>query len=312
MESDLCNKGVLVSVVVVSYNSSKHILETLESIKEQTYRNIELIISDDASADTTLEIAQGWVYENECRFAAAKIITTHKNTGIPANCNRGIFAANGEYIKLIAADDLLCEDCIENNLDYASRYSGDILFSFVSVLENNVERIDAHDRGEMVAFFSKDRRQKLKELLRRNSQYFNPPTIFLRSDALRKIGYFDESYRRLEDLPFYINAAMKGYNLDLLQKVTVKRRVHVDSLATSKKSISPFRQEFLGNLYECYRDKQRPYLKFYNLKDLFAMIMSDMTFRQYKEPDTLVKILYKIILFLARLKSLLMKRMNVK
>lgn len=300
----VCSKGSLVSVVVVSYNSSKYILETLESIRRQTYSNIELIISDDASTDNTLDIAKEWLNKNKFRFVTAEVITANKNTGIPANCNRGILSAKGEYIKLIAADDLLCEGCIEDNLDYALENNCDILFSFMSILENNAERINDHNRKQMVAFFSKKQTHKLKELLRRNSGNINPPTLFIRSDTLKRVGYFDESYRYLEDLPFYIDAAMKGYNFDLLQKVTVKRRVHLDSLSTNKKSISPHRQEFLRNLYECYRDKQRPNLKIYNLKDLFAIIMSDMTFRQYKEPHSVVKLSYKIILILAFLKSL--------
>jgi len=51
---------LLVSVVVVTYNSSKYVEETLESIKNQTYPNIELIVTDDCSTDSTVDIVMNW------------------------------------------------------------------------------------------------------------------------------------------------------------------------------------------------------------------------------------------------------------
>ena len=56
------NKFPLVSVVIITYNSEKTIIETLESIKNQTYKNIELIISDDFSKDNTVEICKQCIF----------------------------------------------------------------------------------------------------------------------------------------------------------------------------------------------------------------------------------------------------------
>lgn len=68
----------LVSIVVTTYNSSKYVLETLESVKAQTYKNIELIISDDYSLDNTVEICKKWITENSDRFVNTKIIIVKK------------------------------------------------------------------------------------------------------------------------------------------------------------------------------------------------------------------------------------------
>lgn len=54
-------KNPLVSVIVITYNSSKYVLETLNSVAAQTYDNIELIISDDCSVDNTVEICRNWL-----------------------------------------------------------------------------------------------------------------------------------------------------------------------------------------------------------------------------------------------------------
>ena len=67
---------IIVSVVVITYNSADYVLETLESIKKQTYKNIELIITDDKSKDNTIEICNKWLDENSKEFIKSRIIIT--------------------------------------------------------------------------------------------------------------------------------------------------------------------------------------------------------------------------------------------
>ena len=112
----LCNmeeKMPLVSVAVITYNSSKYVLDTLESIKAQTYKNIELIISDDSSTDNTMQLCKDWCDQNKDRFVRIQVIEPEKNTGVAANCNRAEAACEGDWVKLIAGDDMLLPDCIE-------------------------------------------------------------------------------------------------------------------------------------------------------------------------------------------------------
>jgi len=119
--NDILEKQPLVSIIVITYNSSKYVLETLESAKAQTYQNIELIVSDDCSTDNTVEICQEWIAKNKERFVRTELITAEKNTGIPANCNRGVKSVQGEWVKLIAGDDALLPDCIEYYLFYIKK-----------------------------------------------------------------------------------------------------------------------------------------------------------------------------------------------
>jgi glycosyltransferase involved in cell wall biosynthesis len=91
--------NTLVSVIIVTYNSSEFIIETLESVKEQSYKIIELIITDDASTDNTVLKCEQWLSENKSHFLSTKLITIDKNSGIVANRNRGLSAASGEWVK---------------------------------------------------------------------------------------------------------------------------------------------------------------------------------------------------------------------
>ena len=99
----------LISVIVITYNSSSTILETLDSIKRQTYSNIELVVSDDCSKDDTVKKAQNWILDNNINGI---VVTTKKNAGIPANVNKGIKAAKGTLVKIIAGDDILYDYAI--------------------------------------------------------------------------------------------------------------------------------------------------------------------------------------------------------
>ena len=78
----------LVSVCVVTYNSAATIVDTLESIKAQTYQNLELVVSDDCSKDDTVKVCREWIAANKDRFAAATVIESEVNTGVSANCHR--------------------------------------------------------------------------------------------------------------------------------------------------------------------------------------------------------------------------------
>ena len=120
----------LVSVIVVTFNSSQFIIETLESVSKQTWKEIELIITDDCSEDNTIEVCLNWINENKNRFLRVEIIKPEKNTGVPANANRGLYAAQGDWIAFIAGDDTFKPNHIKDNLMYiATRQEIKVLLS---------------------------------------------------------------------------------------------------------------------------------------------------------------------------------------
>lgn len=95
----MSNNNPLVSVIIPTYNSNKYIKETLESILNQSYKNLEVIITDDCSSDNTLEIVK------EYKDGRIRILTNTKNLGISGNMNKGIGVSNGKYVAIMDADD---------------------------------------------------------------------------------------------------------------------------------------------------------------------------------------------------------------
>ena len=108
----------LVSVPVVTYNSSKTVVETLDSIYNQTYPHLELIVSDDGSTDDTIQVCCDWIKAHKDRFVRTELLTVEKNTGISANLNRAEKACQGEWVKGIAGDDMLLPECIADFLEF--------------------------------------------------------------------------------------------------------------------------------------------------------------------------------------------------
>ena len=99
----------LVSICIPTYNGAKFLKEALASITLQTYKHIEVIASDDASKDNTLEILEE--FKQAVDFPV--YIYHHSPCGIGANWNNCIKKANGKYIKFLFQDDVLLTTCIE-------------------------------------------------------------------------------------------------------------------------------------------------------------------------------------------------------
>lgn len=224
----------LVSIIVITYNSSKYVLETLESAKAQTYQNIELIISDDCSTDDTVDICRTWVEKNKARFVRNELITVPANTGIPANCNRGVKASKGEWIKLIAGDDALFEDSISLYTRFIHNSIDDISIihsnsSYYADEFDELKLIKIRDLSNDLITKQNITSQIQYEVLLRDC-YINTPTVFIKRVVISDAGYFDESFPLMEDWPMWLKLSKAGFKFQYLNKSTVKYRVHVNSI----------------------------------------------------------------------------------
>lgn len=211
----------LVSVVVVTYNSSKYILQTLDSIYNQTNINIELIITDDASQDKTVEVCNKWLSEHKSRFVRVLILTVEKNTGISANCNRGIKYSNGKFIKIIAGDDIMHPECIDNNINNIG--DADLMVSQLIRFCNDVY-YPLKDNSKLFDSFCTLDSFKRSHFYARTSFFFNVPTLFYRASVFKKIGYYYEEERLLEDVPFLLKFFNSNLKVSYMPIVTVYYR----------------------------------------------------------------------------------------
>ena len=130
----------LVSVIVLAYKSAETIVQTLDSIKNQTYQKIELIITDDCSPDNTVAAAQAWLADNQGALSKMQLVTAQENTGIPGNINRALAQAAGDYVKLIAADDYMTKDAISEYVQFCENNPKAIPIAKVHLFTDEKER----------------------------------------------------------------------------------------------------------------------------------------------------------------------------
>lgn len=124
----------LITVIVPTYNTDKFIKRSINSLQKQTYSNIEILVVDDNSTDTTLKICQQ-LQKDDSRI---KILSKSKNKGVANSRNMGIHNAKGKYIMFVDSDDYVDKDFCLTMLNTVKKYNADIAFcNFISVDQNN-------------------------------------------------------------------------------------------------------------------------------------------------------------------------------
>ncbi len=123
----------MISVIVTAYNVDKYIRQAVESVIEQTHRELECIIIDDSSTDNTPAILE----ELANKDARIRIIRNEKNEGAGAARRKGIEASRGDYILLLDGDDWLENDFISSLYEKAKETGADIVSGGIKVLHEN-------------------------------------------------------------------------------------------------------------------------------------------------------------------------------
>lgn len=226
----------LVSVPVITYNSSKTVVETLDSIYSQTYPNLELIVSDDCSTDNTVDICRKWIDAHKDRFVRTELLTVEKNTGVSGNLNRAERACHGEWVKGIAGDDVLTKDCVESNIEYVKQHpQAFFVFSALKPFGGNKELRDGiNNHYKEHQFFFQWSIKKQYAYLTLEKNCLPAAAFFYNRLAMQNLGVAnDERIPFLEDWPKWINLLKKGARFHFMEKETVLYRLHQESLSTA-------------------------------------------------------------------------------
>lgn len=228
----------LVSVIVITYNSSKYIKQTLDSIARQDYKNIELIVSDDHSVDDTLSVVYSWITDNKQRFVDVTVVTFNCNTGVSGNCNRGMEAAKGEFIKIIGGDDMLMPNYMTLMINGIA--DNDIAFCYVYLFRNENEISEGLDKLDYMPkdllTYSLSKHELYKKQLIRND--YNAPAALIRKTVFSELGAFDEKYAFMEDLPFWLKCVRANKKICFVDTFGVLYRRSDDSIS---KVVSQFK-----------------------------------------------------------------------
>jgi len=250
----------LVSIIILSYNNLQYLREAIDSVLNQTYSDIELILGDDGTEQFTIKFYEDYI-KNNSRDNIRNIIVykNDKNLGIVKNSNKGINLSKGLYIKLFDADDILySSDVVSQMINYMSKNNLDILTSNMLWCNENMEKLNDSDiriqNYKNVLQLGKEP-YKFFKLLSKGNQIGAPGVMFKRALFI-KYGEFDEEYKLLEDWPMWLRLSRNGCKIGYMGIISVKYRVGV-GVSTSKKH----NQYFEEDLIKCYEKDILPYKK---------------------------------------------------
>ena len=226
----------LVSIIIITYNSADTVIETLDSALGQTYKNIEIIISDDCSSDDTLEVCRRWIREHDDSNKRIKLVETKKNTGVAGNCNRGLRVAQGQWIKTIAGDDILTPTSVETYMSYVTEYpcTRHLIADLTRFTGSFNERRFIEARQKSFFVYRKDATASWQYSIAQKMFIGSGPTYFIHTDTLREIGGYDERFPMQEDYPLFIKMLRMGYKMEYINQPTVYYRVSATSLSHNK------------------------------------------------------------------------------
>ncbi|MCD8511609.1 MAG: glycosyltransferase [Bacillus sp. (in: Bacteria)] len=215
---------MLISIIMSVYNGEKYLQEAVDSVLAQTYTNIELIIVNDGSTDSTKSIL------NTIKDKRARVIHFKKNRGAAQALNLGIHKAHGEWIAINDADDISYPKRIEEQVNYLKKHP------------------DLVGIGTLVKYFTDHPKLPIKKLKIgekrnnyfqsresiRNQMIFGSPVIhssmMFSKEVFMEVGGYNPDYTITYDHELWLKLLEKG-DIEKVPKVLLNYRVNPSSLA---------------------------------------------------------------------------------
>lgn len=206
----------MVSVIIVVYNGEKYIEEAIQSVLNQTYKDIELVIADDGSTDNTYKIIEKY---NDI------VYVYQKNKGEGSARNLGIEASKGEYLAFLDADDLYAPDKIEKQLNILLENKDiDVVYNDLKVVDENLNYLNIL-KSEGVY----EKREDLLANIIYRQVIQGPICMMMRRNCIKDIKWSEELVYTV-DYEYVIKLAFK-HNFKYLEEPLYIYRRHGSNLS---------------------------------------------------------------------------------
>ena len=189
----------LISVVMSVFNDEKNITKSIESILNQTYQNIEFLIMDDSSTDSTIEKINSFTDQR------IKLYRNKTNLGLTKSLNKLISYSSGDYIARQDSDDESLPERLEKQFQFLKKKKLNACTTRAIVKNSN--------RG--IPFISHLFPTKI---MMRYKNPFIHGTLLIQSEVMRKIGLYDEDYKYSQDYKLYKDLLNKNYTIKIIYK----------------------------------------------------------------------------------------------
>lgn len=227
----------LVSVIIPTFNRADLLIDSLVSIDNQTYPNIEVIIVDDGSSDNTEESVNS--------FVSKKTVVKYykqKNQGACAARNLGFLKSSGEYIQYLDSDDILDDKKIEDQVNYLEQNSN------IDGVWGDWYKGSPHAN----VFIRSYAKNNLIEQFLAEHCIVNFAFLMRRS-LIEKIGGWDINIKRNQEIDFHCRGLLKGAHYAYIPGNTGLWRTHENDRISQKRDVSK-----LSNFFKKWEEELEP------------------------------------------------------
>lgn len=193
VEGEVMKQNSLVSIIIPVYNSEKYIKKCLDSIINQTYKNLEVITINDGSTDDSLKILESY----KKKFTVVKVYS-QENSGIAKTRNKGIELASGKYLMFIDNDDFIDEKYVETFVKTIELQQADIVVG-------GYKRVDSKNK---IIFHNKPKNNDWSKYT-----IIAPWAKIYKKSIIKKVGALFLDYGIGEDVYFNLNLYSKGLKI---------------------------------------------------------------------------------------------------
>ena len=261
----------VVTVIIPLFNGEKTILRCLDSLKLQTYKNIEVIIVNDGSTDRSAELVKKYIQDNKLNRWQ---LCTISNGGVAKARNFGITMSTGEYLCFVDADDYVDIGYVEKMLFAIQRFRSDFCISgYKKVSYRNGKEEGMQDCMISDCMYSLETLDKIDETLFING-FMHPCWGKLYKTKLIKdnqITFPDQSLS--EDTVFNLNYLQFVHSIKTINYLSYYYIVDIDSVSLSK--------SFPANIFDIYIKIHKDYITFFQKYNLDIEVVGRMMYAQY-------------------------------
>lgn len=215
----------LVTIIIPAFNRASLIEETLDSVRDQDHRSIELIVVDDGSTDATAARAEEWIARNKTRFTDVSLRSFTVNKGKSEAVNEGFKTAQGDLVMVLDSDDVLLPNAVSIEVQFFRDHPEvDALFAGAFLLDNRTRtEILVHTTQHSPSFT--DVRVSYGDLLLKGNCIV-ASTVMMKRSVIQAVGGFKKGLRYTHDLEYWIRIC-KDHNFGYVAQPVLYYRMNV-------------------------------------------------------------------------------------
>ncbi len=250
-----------ISIVMAVYNGSDLLDQTLKSIGKQTYSNWELIIVDDGSNNSTVELIKKYMKKN----SRIKLIR-QSNQGQTKALNTGLKQVSGEFVARIDADDIMLPTRLDKQVKFLNEHPE------IGLVGSSVNYCDESNKHFFILTPPTTHNELVSQLIRRNP--FVHSSIMFRSKILDKVGLYNTRLKAAQDYDYWMRISQK-FRVANIPEILVTIRKHDSNI-----SAKYYRRQAIGSLktqaYAIVMGWYSPLTAIYMLRFLFHLFLPKM------------------------------------